>query len=178
MLWPSSTVSYLELRTLSRLAKNLPFEDSGLLGCERDRVALLVFLDVSKALTSFGATNDTNRETDYIPEDLTAQQNHCGNPKFVNFVSLAMLFKRANVWNDDFLRQKTIGVRLEPVERLFYLKMETNRGADRACCWRVGTRYLKFCIKGKCIGWSDMCCELQKVRRVFWAINSSDRPTS
>ena len=80
------------MRTLGRLEKNLPFKDSALLGCERNRVSVLVFPNVSKALSSLEATDDTNPETDYMPEDL-AQQNHCESPKFVNCISLAMLFK-------------------------------------------------------------------------------------
>jgi hypothetical protein len=51
-----------------------------------------------------------------MPEDLIAQPNHFGSPKFVNYISLAVLFKRADILNGDFLRQKTIDVLLEPVE--------------------------------------------------------------
>jgi hypothetical protein len=64
------------LTTLGRLTKNLPFEDSALLGCERDRVAVLVFPNVSKALSSFEATDDTNPETDYMPEDLLGKKKN------------------------------------------------------------------------------------------------------
>jgi len=90
------------------------------MGCERDYVTVLVFHDLSTTLRSFESTDDATPDTDSHARNLIAQQNHCGNPKFVNYISLAVSFKRANVSNGDFLHQKTVDGLLQKSEPFLF----------------------------------------------------------